>query len=102
MEKISPTLSLQQAPVLGVHAAPVQNLGPLSRRSACVFIRARCSREAYRQQIFIAEHGSWNRTTPSGYRVILVRDNDRAVSYEPFAEDGCTMAVLGDDLLMYW
>jgi len=43
--------------------------------------------ERYRGQIFIAEHGSWNRTTPIGYRVTLVRlDGDRAVSYEPFAE----------------
>jgi glucose/arabinose dehydrogenase len=42
---------------------------------------------AYRGQIFIAEHGSWNRSTPIGYRVTLVRlEGDRAVSYEPFAE----------------
>jgi glucose/arabinose dehydrogenase len=43
--------------------------------------------EAYRGQIFIAEHGSWNRSEPIGYRVTLVRlQGDRAVSYEPFAE----------------
>ena len=43
--------------------------------------------ERYRGQIFIAEHGSWNRTTPIGYRVMLVRlDGDRAISYEPFVE----------------
>jgi glucose/arabinose dehydrogenase len=42
---------------------------------------------AYHQQIFIAEHGSWNPTIPIGYRVTLVRlDNHRAVSYEAFAE----------------
>jgi glucose/arabinose dehydrogenase len=42
---------------------------------------------AYRQHIFIAEHGSWNRTVPVGYRVTLVRlDNNRTLSYEPFAE----------------
>ena len=41
----------------------------------------------YRNQIFIAEHGSWNRTDPIGYRVTLVRlENGRAVSYKPFAE----------------
>ena len=27
----------------------------------------------YRGQIFIAEHGSWNRSKKSGYRVTLVR-----------------------------
>jgi glucose/arabinose dehydrogenase len=43
---------------------------------------------AYRQQVFIAEHGSWNRTEKIGYRVTLVRldANGRAVAYEPFAE----------------
>jgi glucose/arabinose dehydrogenase len=40
-----------------------------------------------KNQIFIAEHGSWNRTTPTGYRVTLVRLKDgRAASYEVFAE----------------
>jgi glucose/arabinose dehydrogenase len=39
----------------------------------------------YRGQIFIAEHGSWNRSEPSGYRVMLVKlDGNRAVSYTPF------------------
>ena len=43
--------------------------------------------EAYRSQIFIAEHGSWNRSQPIGYRVTLVRlQGDKAVAYEPFAE----------------
>lgn len=41
----------------------------------------------YRDQIFIAEHGSWNRSTPIGYRLTLVRlENNRARSYETFAE----------------
>jgi len=41
----------------------------------------------YRNQIFIAEHGSWNRSVPIGYRVTLVRlDGNKAVKYEPFAE----------------
>lgn len=44
--------------------------------------------EQYRGQIFIAEHGSWNRTIPIGYRVSLVRldGQRRAVRYEVFAE----------------
>jgi glucose/arabinose dehydrogenase len=42
---------------------------------------------AYRNQIFIAEHGSWNRSNKIGYRVTLVKlEGNRAVSYEPFAE----------------
>jgi glucose/arabinose dehydrogenase len=42
---------------------------------------------AYRNQVFIAEHGSWNRREPIGYRVTVVRlEGGRAVSYEPFAD----------------
>ena len=41
---------------------------------------------SYREQIFIAEHGSWNRSIPSGYRITLVRlYANRAVAYETFA-----------------
>ena len=41
----------------------------------------------YRNQIFIAEHGSWNRDDPLGYRVTVVRlKNGKAVAYEIFAE----------------
>jgi glucose/arabinose dehydrogenase len=42
----------------------------------------------YRNQIFIAEHGSWNRSSPSGYRVTLVRigKDGKPAQYEVFAE----------------
>ncbi len=41
----------------------------------------------YRNQIIIAEHGSWNRSTPIGYRLMLVKLNGNTVSsYEPFAQ----------------
>jgi glucose/arabinose dehydrogenase len=66
---------------------PAQNLGPHVAALGMRFYTGTMFPEPYRQQIFIAEHGSWNRTTPIGYRVALVRlDNNRAVSYEPFAE----------------
>lgn len=43
--------------------------------------------EKYRGQIFIAEHGSWNRTKPIGYRIALVRlQGNQAYRYEIFAE----------------
>ena len=43
--------------------------------------------EEYRGQIFIAEHGSWNRDAPIGYRLALVRlQNNTAVGHEVFAE----------------
>jgi glucose/arabinose dehydrogenase len=42
----------------------------------------------YRGGIFSAQHGSWNRTTPVGYRVMFTRLNEdgSAASSEPFAE----------------
>lgn len=44
--------------------------------------------EKFRNQIFIAEHGSWNRSTKNGYRVVLVTlENGKAVSVEPFADN---------------
>jgi glucose/arabinose dehydrogenase len=43
---------------------------------------------AYHNRIFIAEHASWNRSAPIGYRVTMVTpDKDRkADAYEVFAE----------------
>ena len=43
--------------------------------------------DAFKNQIIIAEHGSWNRSTPIGYRLTKVSLNgDDAVKYEIFAE----------------
>ncbi len=43
--------------------------------------------EGYRGQLFIAEHGSWNRTVPQGYRLTLARfEAGKAVRREVFAE----------------
>jgi glucose/arabinose dehydrogenase len=41
----------------------------------------------YRQQLFVAQHGSWNRSQPQGYRVVLVRfEQGKPVAEEAFAE----------------
>jgi glucose/arabinose dehydrogenase len=41
----------------------------------------------YRNQIIIAEHGSWNRSTPQGYRLSLAKlERNKVVSYTRFAE----------------
>ncbi len=41
----------------------------------------------YRGAIIVAEHGSWNRTTKSGYRVMTVRlRGDQVLSYRPLIE----------------
>lgn len=65
---------------------PVQPLGPHVAALGMRFYTGELFPEEYRNQIFIAEHGSWDRTEPIGYRVTLVRlEGDEAVSYEDFA-----------------
>ena len=65
---------------------PVQRLGPHVAPLGVKFYTGQMFPPEYRNQLFIAEHGSWNRSKKIGYRVTLVRlDGDRAVSYEPFA-----------------
>jgi len=66
---------------------PAQNLGPHVAALGMRFYTGAMFPPAYRNQVFIAEHGSWNRSTKIGYRVALVRLQDgKAVSYEAFAE----------------
>jgi len=41
----------------------------------------------FNDRLFIAEHGSWNRSDKIGYRITMVRFSDgRPTSYEVFAE----------------
>lgn len=66
---------------------PVVELGPHVAALGMRFYRGTQFPPEYRGQIFIAEHGSWNRTDPIGYRVTLVRlHGSTATSYEVFAE----------------
>ena len=65
---------------------PARELGPHVASIGMRFYTGRMFPEKYRGSIFIAEHGSWNRSTPIGYRVSFVKiENGRATSYEPFA-----------------
>ena len=65
---------------------PAQKLGPHVAPLGLRFYTGEMFPAEYRNQLFIAEHGSWNRSKKIGYRVTLVRfDGDDAVSYEPFA-----------------
>ena len=42
---------------------------------------------SYRNALFIAEHGSWNRTKKVGYRVSVIRiEADQTLTYEPFLD----------------
>ena len=42
--------------------------------------------ESYRHALFIAEHGSWNRSSKVGYRVSVVRFGESGAVYEPFLD----------------
>jgi len=65
---------------------PVQKLGAHVAALGMRFYTGKMFPPAYQKQVFIAEHGSWNRSSPSGYRITLVRlQGDKAVGYEPLA-----------------
>lgn len=65
---------------------PAQELDPHVAAIGMRFYTGTLFPEEYRNQIFIAEHGSWNRTNKIGYRVTLVRLKENTpISYEPFA-----------------
>jgi glucose/arabinose dehydrogenase len=63
-----------------------QELGPHVASVGMRFYTGARFPEEYRGAIFIAEHGSWNRSRPIGYRVTVVRlENGEPVSYDVFA-----------------
>jgi glucose/arabinose dehydrogenase len=66
---------------------PVQKLGAHVAAIGFTFYTGSMFPASYKNAAIIAEHGSWNRTKPSGYRVMVVRtDGRRATSYEPLVE----------------
>lgn len=69
------------------YVSPVQNLGPHVAALGVEFYQGDMFPAEYRGDAFIAEHGSWNRDTPIGYRVTRVElDGTRATEYDVFAE----------------
>ncbi len=72
---------------------PARELAPHAAALGMRFYTGDMFPPEYRGQIFIAEHGSWNRSQPIGYRITLVRlKNGRPASYDVFASGW-----LGDD-----
>lgn len=68
------------------YTAPEQELGPHVAALGMIFYTGDMLPESYRNQVLIAEHGSWNRSEKIGYRIMKVGvKNGRAQSYEPFA-----------------
>lgn len=70
------------------YTAPVQVLGPHVAALGMRFYTGSMFGEEYRNRIFIAEHGSWNRTEPLGYRVSQVNldSSGKSTGCSVFAE----------------
>ncbi len=67
--------------------APAANLGPHVAAVGLAFYEAQQFPEMYKHQLFIAEHGSWNRTQKIGYRVVLITlFNSKVVSETVFVD----------------
>lgn len=70
-----------------LYTKPAQELGPHVAALGMEFYTGQMFPAAYQNQIFIAEHGSWNRSQKIGYRITLVKLNgNNAVSYKTFAD----------------
>lgn len=68
------------------YVAPVQKLGPHVAALGLEFYTGDMFPPEYNGQLFIAEHGSWNRSKKIGYRVMLVTFEDgEPDSYDEFA-----------------
>ncbi len=67
---------------------PAQKLGAHVAPLGLEFYQGSQFPASYKNQIIIAEHGSWNRQSPLGYRLTLVKlDKDqKSTSYTVFAE----------------
>lgn len=69
------------------YTPPAQELGPHVAALGMRFYTGTMFPREYRDQIIIAEHGSWNRSKKIGYRLMLVSLKDgKPVSYEVFAQ----------------
>jgi len=66
---------------------PAAKLGPHVAPLGMRFYTGKMFPPEYRQQIFIAEHGSWNRSKKIGYRIKVAHlEGDKVVRQEIFAE----------------
>lgn len=74
---------------------PAHLMGPHVAAIGMRFYRGSMFPREYRNAIFIAHHGSWNRSQPVGYRVMVAKVTGRKVtSHEPFV-DGFLRGVRG-------
>jgi glucose/arabinose dehydrogenase len=65
---------------------PVAKLGPHVAALGMKFYTGNMFPSEYKNQVFIAEHGSWNRATAIGYRISLVTFKEGKATYTTFAD----------------
>jgi glucose/arabinose dehydrogenase len=71
----------------GDFKAPTATLTPHGAALGIKFNTGSMFPDKYRNHVFIAEHGSWNRSKPIGYRVMMATIEESTVkSYTPFME----------------
>lgn len=69
------------------YTPPAAKLAPHTAALGMKFYTGEQFPQKYHHQVFIAEHGSWNRSEPIGYRVMVVRlQGSEVKGYEVFAE----------------
>jgi len=88
-------------------SAPAQQMGAHVAPLGLKFYTGAMFPSEYKNTLFVAEHGSWNRSKKNGYRIMMLKvEGDKAVSYKPFASgwlDDASQKVSGrpvDILLM--
>jgi len=70
---------------------PVLKIDPHVAAVGMRFYQGKQFPAEYKNQLFVAEHGSWNRTTPVGYRVALIKfKQGKPVSEQPFVSGWLT------------
>jgi glucose/arabinose dehydrogenase len=68
------------------YVKPARKLGPHVAPLGMHFYTGNNFPPEYTNQIFIAEHGSWNRSIPIGYEVTVAKlQGNKVVDYKPFA-----------------
>jgi len=66
---------------------PVFKVGPHVAAVGMMFYKGTMFPASYKNAVIMAQHGSWNRSTPSGYRVMVARtDGRRVTNFEPLVD----------------
>lgn len=68
------------------YTPPAQKMGPHVAPLGLRFYTGSMFPPEYKNRLIIAQHGSWNRRIPAGYRVMMASiEGNKVVKYEPFA-----------------